>query len=172
MKRCLLPMIAVLLGLFATSCGDNPILDLKEVTKSDLTTPLFLAFDNTLDEPVKKIWAFNDREAAKGTITVVGDDILRISCEWYFASWNYSGRTLSLTGDNKKTYELTQVSVLGYSGIAFGTTYVCIPSTNRGINGTRYEDDWYSRGLTDNAFWDALRKSNADVTPVDIRLNK
>ena len=71
MKRFLLPLIALVLSLFATSCGDNPILDVKEVTKSDLTSPLFLAFDNTLDEPVKKIWAFNDKEAVKGTITVV-----------------------------------------------------------------------------------------------------
>ena len=173
MKRFLLPLIALVLSLFATSCGDNPILDVKEVTKSDLTSPLFLAFDNTLDEPVKKICAFNDKEAVKGTITVVSDDLLRIKSEWYFTSWSYSGKILSLTNDTeKKTYELNQVSVLGYNAISFGTTYVCVPSSNKSISGARYEDDWYSRGLNSNTFWEAIRKSNADGASVDFKLNK
>ena len=173
MKNYLLPLIAVAFSLFLSSCGDNPVLDVKEVTKSDLTTPLFLAFDNTLGEPNKKIWAFNESEAVKGTITVVNDDLLRVKTEWYFKSWTYSGRNLTLTGDNiKKTYELFEVSVLGYRGISFGTTYVCVPSTNKSIDGVNYEVEWYNRGLTANAFWDALRKSNDEGTIVDIKLNK
>ena len=171
MKRYLLPLIAVVISLFATSCGDNPVLDVKEVVKTDLTNPLFLAFDNTLDAPVKKVWAFNEKEAVKGTISVVNDDLLRFKAEWYFGSWSYSGRTLTLTGDeNKKTYELTQVALLGYNAIAFGTAYVCVPSTSKGLDGIRYEDDWYNRGLTENAFWEAMRSSYADGTNVDFKL--
>jgi hypothetical protein len=103
----------------------------------------------------------------------VNDDLLRIKTEWYFKSWTYSGRNLTLTGDNiKKTYELFEVSVLGYRGISFGTTYVCVPSTNKSIDGVNYEVEWYNRGLTANAFWDALRKSNDEGTIVDIKLNK
>lgn len=173
MRRYLLPLVAIVISLFMTSCGDNPIVDVKEVAKSDLTTPLFLAFDNTLDEPVKKIWAFNDKEAVKGTITVVNDKLLRFKAEWFFSSWSYSGMTLNLTSDdNKKTYELHQVSVLGYKAISFGTAYVCIPSTNKGIDGICYQEDWFSRGLTASAFWEAMRKSSVDGTTVDFTLNK
>ena len=71
----------------------------------------------------------------------------------------------------RPTYELNQVSVLGYNAISFGTTYVCTPSTNKGINGVRYDDDWYNRGLTKAAFWDALRKSYTQNMTVDIQLN-
>ena len=120
---------------------------------------------------VKKIWAFNEKEAVKGTISVVNDDLLRFKAEWYFESWSYSGRTLTLTGDeNKKTYDLTQVALLGYNAIAFGTAYVCVPSTSKGLDGIRYEDDWYNRGLTENAFWEAMRSSYADGTNIDFKL--
>lgn len=173
MKRFLLSLITVVLCLFVTSCGNESILDVKEVAKSELTTPLFLAFDNSLDEPVKKIWAFNEKEAVKGTITVVDDNLLRFKTEWYFGSWSYSGRTLTLTGDeNKKTYDLTQVTVLGYKAIAFGTAYVCVPSTNQSLSGVRYEEDWYNRGLTSKAFWEAMRASGVDGSSVDFKLQK
>lgn len=172
MKRYFFPLVAVIFSIFMSSCGDNPILDVEKVEKSDLTTPLFLAYDNTLDKSDKKIWAFNETEAAKGTITVMDNGNLRIKTDWYFGSWSYSGKILSLVSEtDKKTYELNQVSVLGYNAISFGTTYVCMPSTNWSINGKRVEEDWYSRGLTNSAFWDALRKSYTDNISVDIKLN-
>ena len=172
MKRYFFPLIAVLFSIFMSSCGDNPILDLDGVEKSDLTTPLFLAYDNTLDKSDKKVWAFNETQAAKAEITVMNNGNLRIKTDWYFDSWSYSGKILSLVSEtNKKTYELNQVSVLGYNAISFGTTYVCTPSTNKGINGVRYDDDWYNRGLTKAAFWDALRKSYTQNMTVDIQLN-
>ena len=172
MKRYFFPLVAVLFSIFMSSCGDNPILDVDDVEKSDLTTPLFLAFDNTLDKSEKSIWAFNDNEAAKGTITVMDNDILRIKTDWYFDSWSLTGKKLTLVSDgNKRTYDLNQVSVLGYNAIAFGSAYVCIPSTNKGISGVRYDDDWYNRGLTKAAFWEALRKSFTQNTSVDIKLN-
>ena len=172
MKRYFFPLVAVIFSIFMSSCGDNPILDVDQVEKSDLTTPLFLAYDNTLDKSDKKIWAFNETEAAKGTITVMDNGNLRIKTDWYFDSWSYTGKTLSLVSEtNKKTYELNKVSVLGYNAISFGTTYVCTPSTNWSINGKRVEEDWYSRGLTNSAFWDALRKSYTDNISVDIKLN-
>ncbi len=174
MRHFLLPLIAVFCSIFMTSCGeDNPILGVKDVTKADLTTPLFFAYDNTLDKDVKKIWAFNDTEAAKGTITVVGDNILRINTEWYYDIWTYSGSKLTLgKEENKRTYDLKKVTVLGYDAISFGTTYVCTPSSNKSIDGVAYESNWYSRGLTDNAFWDAIRKSKVENTDVDITLTK
>ena len=174
MKHYLFPLIAIICCIFLSSCGsDNPIFDVADVEKSDLTTPLFLAFDNTLDKSEKKIWAFNETEAAKGTITVVGSDILRIKTDWYFGSWSLSGLRLSLTAENNnKTYDLKQVKVLTYNAIAFGTTYVCIPSNNKGLDGVRYEDDWLNRGLTKSAFWDALRESYTEGTSVDIKLTK
>lgn len=174
MKHYLFPLVAVILCLFTVSCGDNPILDVNQVEKSDLTSPLFLAFDNTLDKSTKKIWAFSDAEAVKGTITVVGTDVLSVNAEWYFTSWSLSGKILTLNekDGNKRTYELNQVSVLGYNAISFGTAYVCIPSTNRGLDGVRYEDDWYNRGLTDKIFWDAMRKSYEIRANVEIKLNK
>ena len=114
MKRYFLPLVAVLFSIFMSSCGDNPILDVDQVEKSDLTTPLFLAYDNTLDKSDKKVWAFNETEAAKATITVMDNGNLRIKTDWYFDSWSYSGKILSLVSEaNKKTYELNQVSVLG-----------------------------------------------------------
>ncbi len=174
MKRYLFPLIAVVFSIFATSCGDNPIVNVNEVQKSDLTSPLFLSFDNTLDKPTKKVWSFNNTEAVKGTITIVDDDILRISTEWYFNSWSLSGIRLTLNdqdGDTR-TYDLSQVSILGYNAIGFGTTYVCIPSSNKGIDGTQYEQEWFSRGLTVNALWDAYRMSYSQRKTVDIKLNK
>ena len=172
MKRYLFPFVALILSIFMSSCGDNPILDVDDVEKSDLTTPLFLAFDNTLDKSEKKIWAFNENEAAKGTITVVNNNTLRINTDWYFDSWSLSGRKLTLVSEsNKRTFDLNQVSVLGYNAISLGTSYVCIPSTNKGLDGVLYEDEWYSRGLTKAAFWEALRKAYADKTSVDITLN-
>ena len=38
MKRYLLPLIALVFSLFATSCGDNPIVNVNAVEKSDLTS--------------------------------------------------------------------------------------------------------------------------------------
>lgn len=172
MRYYLLPLIAIVFSLFGTSCGDNPILDVNDVTKADLTTPLFLAFDNTLDKPTKKIWAFNETEAVKGTITLEGNDILRVNVDWFFSSWNLANMTLTLDGEIKKYYDLKQVSVLNYSAIAFGTTYVCVPSTNKGLNGVRYEDEWFNSGLTRAMFWEALHKAHTQGTSVDIKLNK
>ena len=173
MKHYLFPLIAVICCLFMSSCGeDNPIIGLGDVEKSDLTGPWFLAYDNTLDEPTKKIWAFNETEAAKGSITLVDKSTLRITTDWFFNSWTLANKQLTLEGENKKVYDLKQVSVLSYTAIAFGTTYVCIPSTNKGLNGIRYEDDWSKGGLTRNAFWEALRKSYTEGTSVDIKLNK
>ena len=102
------------------------------------------------------------------------DDILRISTEWYFNSWSLSGPRLTLNEQdgNTRTYDLSQVSVLGYNAIGFGTTYVCIPSSNKGIDGTQYEQEWFSRGLTVNALWDAYRISYSQSKTVDIKLNK
>ncbi len=172
MKHYLFPLIAVVFSIFMSSCTENnPLLNVNDVQKSDLTNPLFLAFDNTLDSSVKKIWAFNDNEAAKGTISVIDDNILRVKTDWYFDTWSLSGYRLTLgTGENKRTYDLKQASVLGYSAIAFGTTYVCTPSSNKSLDGMRYEEEWFSRGLTVNAFWEALRKSYTDGTNVDIKL--
>ena len=173
MKHYLFLLITVVCSLFLTSCGEDSILGVKAVEKTDLTTPLFLAFDNTLDSDVKKIWAFNETEAVKGTITEVGENILRVNTDWYYDSWSYTSNRLTLGKDeSKKTYDLAKVTVLGYEAISFGKTYVCIPSTNRTIDGTNYESDWYSRGLTNKAFWEALRKSHADGASVDIQLNK
>ncbi len=173
MKHYFLPLFAVLFSLFATSCGDNSILDVNQVVKTDLTSPLFLAFDNTLDKPTKKIWAFNVSEAAKGTIALEDNHILRVNTEWYFKSWSLSGPRLTLIdqSDNKKTYDLSQVSVLGYNAIAFSTNYVCIPSSNRGIDGEQFEEEWLRRGVTDNVLWDALRKSYDEGSTVNIKLN-
>lgn len=171
MKHYLFPLIAVVFSIFMSSCENNPILNVNDVQKSDLTNPLFLAFDNTLDSNNKKIWAFNDNEAAKGTISVIDDNTLRLKTDWYFDTWSLSGNRLTLgTGENKRTYDLKQASVIGYSAIAFGTTYVCTPSSNKSLDGIRYEEDWFSRGLTINAFWEALRKSYTDGTNVDIKL--
>ena len=115
MKHYFFPLVAVVFSIFMSSCGDNPILDMDQVEKSDLTTPLFLAYDNTLDKSDKKVWAFNETQAAKAEITVMNNGNLRIKTDWYFDSWSYSGKILSLVSEsNKKTYELNQVSVLGY----------------------------------------------------------
>lgn len=174
MKHSVLLLTAVLCSLFITSCGldDNPIIGVNEVEKSDLTTPLFLAFDNTLDKSTKKIWAFNETEAVKGTVTVEDNTTLRVKTEWFFDSWSYASRKLTLKNkDGQKTYDLNQVSVLSYNAISFGTTYVCIPSSNKSLDGVRYEDDWYNHGLTRQAFWDALRKSYEEGINVDIKLN-
>lgn len=173
MKHYLLPLIAVLFSLFATSCGDNSILDVNQVEKTDLTSPLFLAFDNTIDKPTKKIWAFNVSEAAKGTITL-GDTFLSVNTEWYFKSWSLSGPRLTLIdqSDNKKTYDLSQVSVLGYNAIAFSTSYVCIPSTNRGLDGEQVEEELLRHGVTDNVLWEVLRKSYEEGCSLTIKLNK
>lgn len=174
MKHYYLPLIAVLFSLFATSCGDNSILDVDRVVKTDLTSPLFLAFDNTIDKPTKKIWAFNVSEAAKGTIAIVGNDVLRVNTEWYFKSWSLSGPRLTLIdqNDNKKTYDLSQVRVLGYNAIAFSTSYVCIPSSNRGIDGEPLEEELLRHGVTDNVLWEVLRKSYEEGSTLDIKLNK
>ena len=176
MKLKTLLLITVLSSLFITSCGleDNPIIGVDGVEKSDLTTPLFLAYDNTLDKSTKKIWAFNETEAAKGTITVVDNSTLRIKAEWFFESWSFANKKLTLKSkdETQRTYDLNQVSVLSYNAIAFGTTYVCIPSTNKTLDGVRYEDDWFNHGLTRQAFWDALRKSYEDGSNVEIKFTK
>ena len=175
MKHYLFPLIAMICSIFMTSCGidNNPLLGMDDVETSDLTTPLFLSYDNTLDKSEKKIWAFNNTEVVKGTITVVGDDVLRVKADWFFNSWSLSGKKLTLSSeDMNKTYDLRQVSLLSYNAIAFGTTYVCIPSTNKSLDGVRYEDDWHTRGLTKNAFWEAFRQSYAEGTSVDITLTK
>jgi hypothetical protein len=176
MKKNYFTLAAIVCSLFLamvfSSCGkDNPLLNLDDVVKSDLTGPLFLAYDNTLGATTKKIWAFNETEAAKGTITVVGDDILRIQTDWFFSSWSYVGNNLTLKGEETKSYNLKKVNVLTYSAIAFSNNYVCIPSSNRSIDNVNYENEWLNRGLTKQAFWDALRKSNAEKTSVDIKLN-
>lgn len=174
MKKYLFALTALVCGLFLTmsfnSCGlDDDILDVDDVEKSDLTNPLFLAYDNTIDNPTKKIWAFNNTEAVMGTISVVGDDILRINTEAYYDSWSISDKKIHL-GD-KKSYGIKKVVVLGYNAIAF-SNYICIPSSNKSLDGAHYEDEWLHRGLTEQAFWDALRKSNAENINVDIKLNK
>lgn len=172
MKHYLFLSVAILCSIFMSSCGVDDVVGVDDVQKSDLTSPLFLAYDNTLDQTEKKIWAFNETEAVKGTITVVGDNILRVKSDWFFNSWNLSGLRLTLTGtDINKNYDLKQVKVLTYYAIAFGTSYVCIPSSNKGLDGVRYEEVWNSRGLTNTKFWEALRKSNAENTSVDIKLN-
>lgn len=177
MKHYLLPLATVIFSIFLTSCGeDNSILGLGDVQKSDLTTPLFLAADNTLGDDTKEIWAFNDTEAVKGTITVVGDNTLRFHSDWFFNTWSYSNKTLTLGQDqNRQTYNLKKVSVLGYNAIVFaeGTKiyYTCIPSSNWSLNGKHVEDDWYSRGLTKEKFWNAFRESNTDKKSVEVTLN-
>ena len=174
MKQYLLIMAAVVLGVYLatgiTSCGiADEILDLDNVEKTDLTNPLFLAYDNTLDSKTKKIWAFNATEAVQATITVESDQILIINTKLYFDNWSISGKKITL-GDSK-SYEMKRVSVLGYNAIAIGG-YICIPSTNKSLDGKRYEDDWFSRGLTEQAFWDALRTSYQDNANYQITLNK
>ena len=173
MKKYLFALTAVVCGMFLTmgftSCGDNPILALDDVEKSDLTSPLYLAYDNSQDSNTKKIWAFNNTEAAMGTVTVVENTYLRIKTDLYYDSWNISGKKLNL-GD-KKSYDIKKVVVLSYNAISFGG-YICIPSSYRTLDGANYENEWYSRGLTDQAFWDALRKSNEENASVDIKLNK
>lgn len=173
MRLYLFPLIAVVFSIFMSSCTENnPIMNMNDVQKTDLTNPLFLAYDNTLDSNNKKIWAFNDKEAVKGTISVIDDNTLRVKTDWYFDTWSLSGYKLTLgTGENKRTYDLKQASVLGNSAIVFGTTYVCTPSSNKSLDGKRYEEDWFSRGLTINAFWEALRKSYTDGVSVDLSLN-
>ena len=174
MKRYLLILAAVVLGVYLAtglnSCGiADDILDLENVEKSDLTNPLFLAYDNTLDSKTKKVWVFNATEAVQATITMQTDQILTISTKLYFDTWSISVKKITL-GDSK-TYDMKRVSVLGYDAIAIGG-YICIPSTNKSLDGKRYEDDWFSRGLTEQAFWDALRKSYQNNDNVQITLNK
>ena len=105
MKHCLLTLSAALVGLLlligVNSCGiTDEILDVENVEKSDLTNPLFLSYDNTLDSKTKKIWAFNANEAAQATITMVSNKILRINTKLFFDSWSISGKKITL-GDSK-----------------------------------------------------------------------
>ena len=152
-------VFSFLLLIGVNSCGiTDELLDLDSVDKMDLTNPLFLAYDNTLDSSPKKIWAFTSTEAAQATITVVSDNTLRINTKLLFDSWSISGKKIIL-GD-KKTYDMKKVSVLNYDAIMIGG-YICIPSTNKSLDGKHYESDWYSRGLTDQTFWNALHESYA-----------
>jgi hypothetical protein len=174
MKKYLFALTAIVCGLFLTmslnSCGiDDDILDVDDVEKTDLTYPLFLAYDNTIDSNTKKIWAFNDTEAAMGTVSLVGSDVLRIRTEAFYNSWSISNKKINL-GD-KKSYGIKKVIVLGYNAIAF-SNYICIPSSNKSLDGAHYEDEWFRRGLTEQAFWDALHKSNTENINVDIKLDK
>ena len=174
MKKCLFALTAVVFSMFLAmglnSCGiTDDLLDVDDVEKSDLTSPMFLAYDNTLDKGTKKIWAFNATEAAKGTITVVSDKILKISAIDFYNSWNITGKKITL--GEEKTYDIKQVQVLGYNAIAF-SGYICIPSSNRSLDGKRYEDDWRARGLTTQAFWNALRESyDKGGEAISIQLN-
>jgi len=176
MKKYLFATIAAFAGtLFLTlglnSCGtDNPLLGVDEVEVADLTSPLFMAYDNTLDKNTKLFWAFTQTEAAKGSITVKGDT-LTIKTDWFFNSWKLSSRKLYL-GDEGRSYDLKIVSVLSYQAITFGGTYVCIPSSNKTIDGVNLEERWYSKGLTRQLFWDAIHKSYDDKAGVDIKLSK
>ena len=173
MKHCLLTLSAALVGLLlligVNSCGiTDEILDVENVEKSNLTNPLFLSYDNTLDSKTKKIWAFNANEAAQATITMVSNKILRINTKLFFDSWSISGKKITL-GDSK-TYDIKKVTVLSYDAIAFGG-YICIPSTNKSLDGNRYEDDWFAGGLTNQIFWNALRESySKNGEDVDIML--
>lgn len=178
MKHYLFPLITIICSIFMTSCGsDSPIFNMDDVEKSDLTTPLFLAYDNTLDKNEKLIWAFNETEAVKGTITVVDNGVLRFKSVLFYNTWSYSNKRLTLGQDEgMQYYDLKKVSVLGYDAIAFadGTKiiYTCTPSTNWSINGSRVEENWLTHGLTRAKFWDAFRQSNAEKTEVDVYLTK
>lgn len=175
MKKCLFVLTSVVFSVFLmmglNSCGltDNPILGVDDVEKSDLTTPLFLSYDDTMDKGTKKIWAFSATEAAKGTITVIGSDILRIKADALYNSWSISGKKITL--GEEKVYDIKKVQVFNYNAIAF-SGYICIPSSNKSLNGNYYEDEWMSRGLTLQAFWDALNKSYLEGEAVDIMLKK
>lgn len=175
MKKCLFVLTSVVFSMFLmmglNSCGltDNPILGLDDVEKSDLTTPLFLSYDNTMDKSTKKIWAFNATQAAKGTITVVGSDLLRIQADALYASWSITGKKITL--GEEKVYDIKKVQVFNYNAIAF-SGYICIPSSNKSLDGYYYEDEWMSHGLTPQAFWDALNKSYLDGKYVEIKLKK
>ena len=173
MKHFLLTLSAAACGLLlligVQSCGiTDEILDLGNVEKADLTNPLFLSYDNTMDSKTKKVWAFNATEAAQATITVVSDKKLCINTKLYFESWSISGKKITL--GESKTYDMKKVTVLSYDAIKIGG-YICIPSTNKSLDGKYYEDEWFASGLTTQQFWNALRESySKEGESVDIML--
>ena len=159
MKKYLIAIVAMVLSLGMavglTACGDDePKVITETPVKSDLVSPMFLYSSNSETSYIA-FRSFTDTEAAYGTMTVVGDNTLRVQCSSLYTPWSLNDRTLTL-GENR-TYT---VSVGNYNNAKVVTIEgtMCLPS-NATVNGTTMEAIMAPTGITKQILWNAIREA-------------
>ena len=153
-------MCSVLMAVSLSSCnGDEPIVT-DEVTKSDLTSPMFLFVNQKADLATLQngfsFYSFTNDKAAKGTFTTMG---LRpfIKCEGIY-DWNVEKGKITI-GSTSNT--VAMVNVLGVKAYGIGAT-IYIPSNNTLAGNFKAEDIFTKINYDKNRLWRALEAAKAN----------
>ena len=154
---------SLLVAVLFISCDkDEPIFS-NEVSKSELTTPMFL-FANTQSgaEAIQRgfsFYSFTDTKVAKGTFTMGTRATLK--CEGIY-DWSLETGKITI-GSQSTTIAL--VNVLGVKAYGFGST-IYIPSSNTLAGNFRTEDIFIKLNYDKARLWRALEAAKNSATGV------
>lgn len=159
----LMMVCCLLMAVLFISCNKDEVIFSDEISKSELTTPMFL-FANTQSEPdaIKRgfsFYSFTDTKVAKGTFTMGTRATLK--CEGIY-DWSLEKGKISI-GLQSTTIAL--VNILGVKAYGFGST-IYIPSSNTLAGNFRTEDIFIELNYDKARLWRALEAAKNSATGV------